>query len=294
MPNSAQKNPVTSDRSSELVTTFKDQKLHDMMYMFLQNVFRRVPEDRFHTLLKESAAKFSTDREIYEDVQAKFASLRTMTSPFTFDLPALGKQKSVLSGQTLELLKGRAINGYAEIGSTGRYISALRKKTRVEGPIYLINDKAPGFGLEDIFERGGIAKVGSFVSIGDQGPISREIPDGSLDVVTCYVGLHHVPQDRLPGFVQSIHRILRKGGVFILRDHRADTPEMVLFCSAIHTVFNLGTSVPWKTNETELRFFNSLAHWSQLLAGAGFKDSGARLYQDHDPSANALMKFEKV
>jgi hypothetical protein len=65
------------------------------------------------------------------------------------------------------------------------------------------------------------------------------------------------------------------------------------FVSLVHTVFNAGSGESWETNAAEPRHFENLDCWVQLLASFGLVDSGKRLYQDHDPSDNALMSFEK-
>jgi SAM-dependent methyltransferase len=197
--------------------------------------------------------------------------------------------------QTLQLLDGRkTIDGYLEIGSTGRYIGALRKVVPVRGPVYLVNGVAPSNSPVDILERGGLRKIGRFIANTDYRAITpEEVPDASIEVATCYVGLHHASPAAVGAFVSSLYRCLRPGGLFILRDH--DVPDIAMdrFVALVHTVFNAGTGVRWSDNATEPRFFNSLGHWVKLLEGAGFEDSGARLLQANDPSQNTLMAFRK-
>ena len=281
--------------SSEIQEIMSATASHDMMYRFLQNIFRLYPEDRFHTLLKTASRELKSDEKIYKKVQSELPTIKPFLADFTLSLPALKKQKQVIKAQTLQLLGSRTeLDGYVEIGSPGRYISALKSAIKLTGPVYLVNDVAPSNSPADILERGQIRKIGAFVPLGNYQPISSAyIKNESVDLVTCYIGIHHAAQDILPKFIESIRRILRPGGLFVLRDHNAATPEMVQFCSAIHTVFNLGTKVSWETNDQELRFFNSADFWSNYLKAHGFKDSGARLLQDHDPSDNALMLFTK-
>src|SRR5262249_29869802 len=145
----------------------------------------------------------------------------------THALPALKKQKREMARQTLELMGDRrAIDGYVEIGSTGRYISQLRKSVRFTGPIYITNDIAPGNGMGDVMERGQLRPLGTFIPLDYQPLDSKGIRPESIDLVTSFIGLHHSPPELLDGFVRSIHRILRPGGMFIVRDHDAGTPPM--------------------------------------------------------------------
>ena len=165
---------------------------------------------------------------------------------------------------------------------------------KVKGPIYLINDLEPSFSPADLAERGQIAKLGQFVALDDYDPIRQEaIPDASVDLVTCYVGLHHAPLDKLEKFVLSIHRILRPGALFIVRDHDVNTNEMRTFVSLVHTVFNAGLDVSWEDNCKELRHFTAIDDLVAYLEDRGFKSTGMTLLQANDPSNNTLMAFIK-
>jgi SAM-dependent methyltransferase len=147
----------------------------------------------------------------------------------------------------------------------------------------------------DIFERGRLGKLGTFVPLGDYAPLeARDIDDDSIGLVTCYIGLHHARPEVLDAFVRSIRRVLRPGGMFIVRDHDVKTPEMNAFVSLAHSVFNAGLGVPWEANRQELRCFASVDHWSGYLAARGFTDTGKRLLQANDPSDNTLLAFVKA
>lgn len=282
--------------TSEFKAVFNDTKWSDAFYRFLQVVFHLYPEDKFHQLIREETAAGATDEEIYKSIQAKLKAIKPFLSELTYALPALKKQKKEIVGQTLALLGGvKQIDGYAEIGSTGRYISRLRKETKVTGPIYLINDLAPGNSPGDIMERGQLAKLGVFVDIEGYQPVSSAvIADGSLDLVTCYIGLHHCPVAQLDGFMQSVHRMLKKGGAFVIRDHDVKTPEMATFVSLVHTVFNVGLNETWDFEHRDFKNFKPADEWAAIIEKFGFKDAGKRILQDKDPSDNTLMLFTKV
>lgn len=282
--------------TSEFKAVFNDTKWSDDFYRFLQVIFHLYPEDKFHQLIKEETAAGKTDEEIYKSVQSKLRSIKPFLSELTYALPALKKQKKEIVRQTLELLGGvKQIDGYAEIGSTGRYISQLRKETKVTGPIYLINDLAPTNSPGDIMERGQLGKLGAFVDINGYDPISNSIiPDASLDVVTCYIGLHHCPVAKLDGFVKSICRILRPGGSFVIRDHNVKTPDMATFVSLVHTVFNVGFNEAWEFESKDFKNFKSADEWAAIIEKGGFKDADKRILQEKDPSDNTLMLFTKI
>ncbi len=280
--------------SSEFKAVFSDTKWSDDFYRFLQVIFHLYPEEKFHQLIATTSKTKSTDEEIYKAVQAALPSIKPFLSEITLALPALKKQKREMARQVLQLLGAKKnINGYLEIGSTGRYISELRKHISLSGPIFISNDIAPNNSLADIFERGQLGKIGTFLPLNNYQPIPHTIATESLDLVTCHIGLHHCPHELLSGYIQSIHRVLRKGGLFIMRDHNVKTAEMATFVSLVHTVFNLGLNVSWEVDQSEFKSFKSIEEWSNIICSHGFTDSGERILQDNDPSDNTLVAFTK-
>ena len=278
---------------SEFKTIFDNTESSDRFYKFLQVIFHLYPEDKFHHLIADKSSSLTSDEAIYEAVQKDLKSITPFLSALTYALPALKKQKKEMSNQVLQILKGRnVVNGYLEIGSTGRYISELKKHILITGPVYLMNDIAPNNGIADIMERGKLGKIGTFFQL-DYQPIPQQIADESLDVVTCHIGLHHCPVELLPGFVESIKRVLKPGGLFIVRDHDVNSEEMRVFASLVHTVFNLGLHEEWSKNVAEYRSFRSVEEWVALLSQSGFSDLNFRILQQNDPSMNTLLAFAK-
>lgn len=282
--------------NSEFKAVFSDAKWSVDFHRFLEVIFHLYPEDKFHKLIAEETIKHDKDETIYKAVQSGLKGIKPFLSELTYALPALKKQKKEMSNQVLKLLGNKKqINGYLEIGSTGRYISELKKHINLSGNIFITNDIAPNNSVADIFERGQISKLGIFFPLNDYVPIPKEIiPDESVDLVTCHIGLHHCTPEALPDYIKSIHRILRKGGLFIMRDHDVKTPEMATFVSLVHSVFNLGLNVSWETDSKEYKSFKSIDEWSRIVCSYGFSDAGERILQDRDPSDNTLIKFTKL
>jgi len=286
--------PAVAPRA-EFHAVYGETASHDAFYRFLQNIYRLYPEDRFHTLIKEACAEHGDDESIYRQLQQRLPGIKPALADLTYALPSLAKQKAEMVRQTLELLDApRDVDGYVEIGSTGRYMGALRRRLRLTGDLVLINDLAPGYSPVDIVERGRLTKLGRFVPLADYAPIAEaDVANASVDLVSCYIGLHHVDPAALDPFLASIHRILRPGGRFILRDHDVTTPAMSAFVSLAHTVFNAGLGVAWETNRAEPRHFAPVAAWVAHLARAGLHDTGLRRLQAQDPTDNVLMAFVK-
>ena len=157
----------------------------------------------------------------------------------------------------------------------------------------MIVSTAPTNSPVDLMERGQLAAPGTHVPLGDYTPLPSQIPDASLDLVTCYIGLHHMTEDKLVPFLASVQRVLRPGGLFIVRDHDVRTDELRTLVSLAHTVFNAGLGESWETNLAELRYFEPVETWVRRLDAAGFDDSGHRVLQDNDPTDNTLLCFVK-
>ncbi len=282
----------TARYSSEFHQVFGDVLMSDAFYRFLQAVFRTVPEDRLHHLIREACQLHRDEESVYRHIQREFASIKPLLADFTHALPSLFKQKQEMAQQTLQVIGARRqFTGYAEIGSKGRYFRSLSAALKLKGPTYFIDEKPQTFSPPDILERGRIGKLGTRLPLDDYAPLPDKIGDQSLDFVGCYVGLHHMTADRLTGFLASIRRVLRPGGVFIVREHDVRSEDLRALVSLAHTVFNAGLAETWETNTAELRFFEPVATWIQRLDEAGFDDSAHRVLQDNDPTDNTLLCF---
>lgn len=288
---------ANKDKSdSEFLSVYGEVASRDNFYRFLQVIYHLYPEHLFHQLIIDACQRHDTDEQIYADVAASLPGIKTFLSELTYALPALATQKSEMQRQTIDLLPYRpAYNGYLEIGSTGRYVRKLKKGLNINGPIYLTNEVIPDNSAPEIMERGGIRQVGEFFPLRDYEPIAQSVvADESLDLVTCYIGLHHCPRDKLGAYIESIHRVLRSGGYFVLRDHDAGSDDMKTFVSLVHTVFNAGLGVSWEDDRKELRLFEGLDYWVKEVCKRGFEDGGERRLQANDPSLNTLLYFTKI
>ncbi|NDG85887.1 MAG: methyltransferase domain-containing protein, partial [Proteobacteria bacterium] len=259
---------------------YLDDRNRESFRNFLVNVYHLYPETEFHDLIHRCARDLKTDGEIYAAIQKAIPSIKPFLGDLFYSLPALFKQKDELARETLELIDwrvsgGKSIDGYLEIGTTGRYISELKSRAPVSGDLVLLHTTAPSWSPVDIAERGGLAKVGRFVPLLDYRAIPEsEIPSNHLDVVANYIGFHHCPLDRLETFVDSVCRVLKKGGSLVLRDHDVDSPVMNSVVSLAHDVFNAGLMTPWSVNHAELRHFRSLDQWITYLDSRGLKFQG--------------------
>lgn len=269
--------------------------LRQDFFHFLENVFHLYPENDFHELITKKSLQKLTDKEIYQAILAEIPEIRPFLSEIRYALPALKKQKQTMCEQTLALLAGhKKLDGYVEVGSTGRYYDELSEQIDITGRKVFIHTDTPTYGAADIMERGQFRKIGKFKELNQYAPfISAEIPQESIDLLTVYIGYHHAPRLNRSTFIQSCYQALRKDGILIVRDHDVSSADMDTFVALAHDVFNVGLELPWEKNEAEIRNFCSLQELSDALSKEGFQAEEKRLLQKGDPTLNTLMKFVK-
>lgn len=273
---------------------YRDPALRERFLPFLVNVFSLFPPDKLHALIEEAARTHGSDPEIYRAVAAGLPGIRPRGSLLTHALPALRTQKQTMAEQAARLLgEGSTIDGYLEMGTTGRYLNSLGRRITVEGPVFVLNDLAPTHSPVDIVERGQIAKHGVFVHLSDYAPVPETVPDSSVDLVSNLIGFHHCPQAALEPFLGSLRRILRPGGRLLLREHDVTDPVMEAIAILAHEVFNAGTGLSVEDNAQEIRAFRSVEAWEELLAAQGFRRQPGAELQEGDPTLNTLLIFER-
>jgi SAM-dependent methyltransferase len=93
-----------------------------------------------------------------------------------------------------------------------------------------------------------------------------------VDLVTINQGLHHLNQAGLMDFLAQVKRILRPGGLFIVREHDA-TPDLLPVLDLAHSVFNAVLGVSPRDERAELRAFRPVAEWIEIMEAAGLSNT---------------------
>lgn len=110
------------------------------------------------------------------------------------------------------------------------------------------------------------------------------IKTGSIDLAIAFVVLHHLGNDPT-AHINEIKRVLRPGGVFIIREHDFDgSPEMQAYLHLIHLVVevkNTGDCSP----KIVLRdtIYRSMHEWNEKLTSAGFALKKISKYSGNNP-----------
>lgn len=285
-----------TNAGSNFKRIYSSVELKGEFFKFFKNVFSLYPEDELHKMIADATSKKADDKSIYMEVQSKLDDITPTLSSLRYALPALTKQKDEMARETLELIgKGGTYNGYLEIGSSGRYLDYLEEEVKIRGERYYADGKEPGYSVTEMIDRGQVRIGATYIPMADYHTKYADIiPKESLDLVTIYIGFHHCPLELRVPFISSIRDTLRVGGKLVLRDHDCDTEEQMTLVALAHDVFNMGTNESWEYNSKEIRNFYSLAFICAFVEKIGFRFDKRTLFQEGDPTKNALMLFTKI
>ena len=309
--NSQLASPVSSSPLRDVFQTTQEMKSE--FSKFLQTIFFQLDEPKLFAAMDELLSNPDlSDLEIYEKVLERIDTLKTKL-PLYQQLHALSVLKKGMGVQADQLLKGfdrQAFKNYLEIYDR-RYAKTLQKAAglSLNGQIYAACDRQT-VNLQDRLEAG--ALIGSYpykklLPLNESNcidplrepekthkPLGDEIPDGSLDLIGCLGGLHHVPPEKAESFAASFAKKLAPGGVVLFRDHDVISPELRDIASVVHTFVNATAKISPEIERKEIREFKSLDEWTALMENQGFERiSPEGLILKDDPTANAMIAFVK-
>ncbi|STX27505.1 cytokinin oxidase [Legionella beliardensis] len=264
---------------------------------FLENVLQRVETNKLYALLEDILTYNDTHDEIYEELCRRLPEI--MPSVFGTGrriLNSLTSIKKDLTEQAVHLLEDRkTINGLVEIGYPGRFVKGFKDNFKVNGPVIAVYEQQS---VTDYIQTGFPRPYDQFAKLDYKAPNLAKLPNKSADVITCYVGLHHFPQDKLASFLKDVRRVLRDGGHFLLVDHDVIDEKSLHMAHMAHSIFNAVNGVSLAEEQQEIRNFRPMSYWQTLLAqyGLGYAVEGPEvpLIRAGDPSRNRMVSFVKT
>lgn len=274
---------------------FADTASREAFRAFLNRIFLRLDDNKFFALIDTilSNSSLDTDEKIYAALKENIGTAsKGFFGTFLTGLRSLRELQYDLATQVADLMGSHnKVKGYVEIGYPGRMIRPIQGKLAISGTATVVNDSQS---LSDYVQCGFPRPYQRFVPLDNYRPIPEsEIPSQSVDLVTCFIGLHHAPEEQLEAFVESLNRILRPGGSFILMDHDANTQQLQDLVWVVHSVFNAATGVSIPEDEKEVRRFAALEKWKNLLERHGFEALPSTYMREGDPTKNMTIRFVK-
>ena len=158
------------------------------------------------------------------------------------------------------------------------------------GKVWVVHDRLGG--LPEMLERECEGEVGHFVFLDYKNPTTLDIPDESADLISLNQGLHHFPQHTIIPFLTSVVRVLRPGGLFIVREHDA-VESLIPSLDVAHSIFNVVTGVSQAEERAEIRAFRPLLEWRRIVESAGLRDTLLYDMEEGDPTCDEMMCFVK-
>jgi len=289
----------TFSESSHLKRVFYNKLLREQFSGFLNEVLRQVPAEDFYNYVYRLPALMAvkSDNQVYKILLDTIDKIKPTFQLYT-QLKALRHQQEELARQIKLLIRKRTIDGYVEIGTPALYFSALQNKFTFEGNAYALCEMTPNAYVQNFIGTSSwkeLFKKATFVSINNYALNAfDQIRESSIEMVVCTIGLHHIAFDKIVPYIQAIKRILKPGGVFILREHDVCNEDQYALTYAAHSVYNaLMLQLPVADEWAEIRNFQPLSYWIKLLEAEGFAVGDQRLKQKNDPTNNTLFKCVK-
>jgi SAM-dependent methyltransferase len=253
-----------------------------------------------------------TDEDIYKELQQNIGNLKKRF-PLFHKIKSLFVLKNGMKEQIAELTQGmykKQFQNYLEIYDR-RYFNVLKKigMPLKENAIAVCDTDSINF--TDRLQAGSVFSKYPYqkhVALNDpdcENPLANpekthlaineeKVANESIDVIACLGGLHHVPLDRVDAFTDSLHRVLKPGGLLLFRDHDANKDDLEAIASVVHSFVNI-TEVSWEVESKEIRNFKSMEYWKEFLKNHGFSQiSTKQLVLKDDPTANTMVAFIKT
>lgn len=105
------------------------------------------------------------------------------------------------------------------------------------------------------------------------------LPDASIDLITLFVVLHHIPPDARTGIMSEIARVLAPNGAVIIREHDNDsTHDFYVFLDIIHLFWYLASG-----ETPDPLYLMSRAETQGLFQQVGLVSRGYTTYHEPNP-----------
>lgn len=295
---------------------FGSEPLKDEFVKFLKTIFFQLDEAKVLEAMEKILADPSkSDRQVYEELIENIDGMRRRLPSLYYQLKALSVLQKGMGEQTEALLKDfrpEEFQNYLEIYFR-RYFKTIQKASQLvlQGKIFAAADKPYEGTLQEKIEAGSLFSTYPYqfhAPLNDADcdqpdiqpekthkSIGSEVPDNEIDLIACLGGLHHIPQERVDAFADSLNKKLKPGGVLLLRDHNVTNQDLWDIASVVHSFVNAEKKIPWDVESKEVREFQSTDHWTKLLESHGFtRISSDNLVLEDDPTQNAMSIFVKT
>ena len=267
---------------------------------FFENIFNIESKDKLKNLMAKAVAdpRNNNDADIYGYIKQHLEESDGLFNQVTKAVKAVmqsSRQRRELVKETVTILHRLKrlghVNGLVSIGDSGKLVRELVENKFIVGKVWVVHDKVDN-GYVQVMERASEKEVGQFVPIDYENPCFLLLPSETADLVTLNIGMHHFPQNCIIPFLKEVNRVLRPGGLFMVREHDAN-PELIPVLDLAHSIFNAVTNATEEYNRNERRAFRPILEWRQIIESVGFEDTYLYEMEKGDPTLDEMMCFSK-
>lgn len=124
----------------------------------------------------------------------------------------------------------------------------------------------------------------TFYSVADM----KKIPNESIDLITCFHTLHHIPKKEYDYILSNFYRILSTDGCLVLFEHNCTDKKWASLIDLEHAIYDIVVSkkisyVNFVENEHYARYL-SINNWLKLFQKYGFKQRMVKELKNKDNS----------
>lgn len=261
-----------------------NQLLHIFLYKIESTLVKKIILDKLKKIYHLS------DNEIYNEI--RFILINSGVFPNLKD-PQRGQIRINSIKKYIDNLSDYNIKTYLDIGCFDGEI------TKAIGESFKLN-KEHIFGID--IKDYDCDKTKFNFSLYD----GKKIPfdNNKFDLVTILMVLHHVPLDLIDVLLLEIHRIMKPGGLLILREHNSDTNNYLnkYLLDTLHdfhdVVLNPNLDNRWTDNFIpENNNYNTEEYWSKKIINLGFtfnKEPDLVINTIKNPFNNYILSYIKI
>lgn len=251
-----------------------------------QEYYDTASKKQFTELIKHDFSRLSS--LVYKATNSD-KCVQILRQPFKDDLDILVKMGNCkVKGDTEGFMKGRQTARTRDVQTILREIKQLGINSKIE--TYLDFGGSDGAISSAITESLGISSKNSYsadikewftrkinksyknisyISIIPE--TSLELPENSIDLITCFQVLHHI--ENIDFVLDDFYRVLKKGGVLIIREHNCENSIDRMLCDVEHTLYEITMeSAPdMKYLDNYKAWYRSKSQWREIIQKHGFR-----------------------
>lgn len=284
-----------ADIDSVFHAVYDDVAARDAFYGCLIDMGGAYRAADLHQALRQACRKHQHDEDIYAEVAQALPVLRPGLAGWRFAWPRQRAEWRVAAEQVREQVGQRDhLTGWLEIGTGGELLARLAGPLRVRGDWIVLGERPPDDGVMATLARGRRLPNCQIVLLDSRAPqLPETLRDNSLDMVCCAQGLHGVPEEQRDAWLASLYRVLRPGGLLVVREHDVASASERALCLLGKHIQAMVQGDAWEARGSAAMHFASADEWAARLAEEGFVENGVRLSSVGDPLRRVCMVFVK-